>query len=196
MRKIFLILSLMLPMAMFAQNNDWVGGGYSELEDETATEEGGSFFCTNDRSNYKVLQIGYDNVAEGNGIFASIGWAKNITRKALPLYLEMHGRFVYANFDTYTYYRGKRECNFFAFGMPLYLSYKLKAGKFQLFPITGLAANLLVYQEDGKDYSPDFGLTWDLGFRIGYKKTFLEYKRAFNLYNFGDTHFASLSFVF
>lgn len=197
MRKIFLFLSLILPMAIFAQNNDWAGGGYAELEDEvSSSDEGGSFFCTNNRSNYKVFQFGYDNVAEGNGAFASMGWGKNITRKALPLYLEINARAVYANFETYSSYRGHRDSNFFAFGMPLYLTYKLQAGNFKFFPITGPALNLLVYEEDGKDWTPDFGATWDLGFRLGYKKTFIEYKRAFNLTNFGDTHFVSLAFVF
>lgn len=187
MRRIFVLLSLLLPLSMVAQNEDW-RGGYSEMEEETQTVD--NFFNTKDNNKYWVVSLGYSSMFDNNGrgVYGYVGHGRNIACHKLPLYLEYGVRYAYSTFHCFD------DDGAHTLGAPIYLTYKLKAKNFQLMPVTGPTFNAVDLTDDLR-LSNNFGISWDLGFRIGYKKVNLEYRHSFDLKDFGEANFATLSFL-
>lgn len=176
MRRIFILLSLLLPLSVLAQDDDW-RGGYSELEDEEQTVE--NFFNSKDNNNYKVVSVGYSSTFDGDtdGMAAYFGVGRNIACQRLPLYLEFGVKYMYGeDWPGHSIY---------TLGVPITLTYKLKYKDFQLMPIMGPTFNAVDFTDERNDDKAGFGISWDLGFRIGYKKCNLEYRHAYDLKDFG-----------
>ena len=198
MRRFFVLFALLLPLTMLAQKDDWSGGGYAELQDQTPKE---NFLKTPHNNKYWVASLGayQTTLSDEPNPTVYIGHGRNIARHKLPLYLEYGIRYAYGEGGAFgCTYDGSDWWNKYdrshLFGLVINFSYKFQYKKFKLSPVLGPT---VVWTPSTCYDWDELGATFDLGFRLGYKVVNIDYRHCFDMVRANHTaDMVTLSFTF
>lgn len=195
MRRFFVLFALLLPLTMLAQKDDWSGGGYAELQDQTPKE---NFLKTPHNNKYWVASLGvYQTpISDVPNPTVYIGHGRNIARHKLPLYLEYGIRYTYGE-EAFGHWHegwGDDYSRSHQLGVVVNFNYKFQYKKFKISPVVGPTLDFMTAFDGEVD--DKVGVTFDLGVRLGYKAVNLDYRHCFDAFDGYSADMVTLSFTF